>query len=174
MMTGAEVLAVLQLLERAGARCWVDGGWGVDALLGAQTRDHDDLDIALEAEDRGRLEAALAPAGFREAYRDGPLNPVYADGAGRRVDVHLVDTGVETTDEHGEPVYGGRGLPYPVGALAGRGEILGRPVACCTAEFQMRSHTGYRFDEQDVRDLTALGARFGLEMPPEYRGRPPA
>src|SRR5258708_7387144 len=26
---------------------WIDGGWGVDALLGHQTRKHDDLDVAV-------------------------------------------------------------------------------------------------------------------------------
>jgi lincosamide nucleotidyltransferase A/C/D/E len=171
MMTGEDVLWVLDLLEQAGVRCWVDGGWGIDALLGEQTRDHDDLDIALEWQDLGRFEAAVAGEGFRETYRDGPCNPVFADVAGRRIDVHLVDTAVEITDERGGRVYGGRGLPYEVGALGGAGEILGRRVACCTAEFQVHSHTGYDFDEQDVRDLIALCDRFGVALPTEYQAR---
>lgn len=29
-------------------RVWLDGGWGVDALLGRQTRPHDDMDIVIE------------------------------------------------------------------------------------------------------------------------------
>lgn len=171
MMTGEDVMRVLDLLEQAGVRCWVDGGWGIDALLGEQTRDHDDLDLALEWQDLGRFEAAVAGEGFRETCRDGPGNPVFADAAGRRIDVHVVDTAFEITDEQGSRVYGGRGLPYEVGALEGAGEILGRPVACCTAEFQVRSHTGYDFDEQDVRDLIALRDRFGVALPSEYQAR---
>ncbi len=36
-MTPQRVLALLELLE--GLAVWVDGGWGVDALVGRQTRD---------------------------------------------------------------------------------------------------------------------------------------
>jgi hypothetical protein len=34
----------------------------------------------------------------------------------------------------------------------------------------VRSHTGYRFDEQDVRDMTQLREHFGIELPPGYGG----
>uniref|UniRef100_UPI003F87D29B nucleotidyltransferase domain-containing protein n=1 Tax=Actinosynnema sp. TaxID=1872144 RepID=UPI003F87D29B len=44
----ADVLAVLDLAEAAGARLWIDGGWGVDALLGERTRRHGDLDVVVE------------------------------------------------------------------------------------------------------------------------------
>jgi lincosamide nucleotidyltransferase A/C/D/E len=39
------------MLEEAKVTVWVDGGWGVDALLGEQTRPHKDLDIAIEEKD---------------------------------------------------------------------------------------------------------------------------
>ena len=41
-----DVLATLALLGRAGVTAWVDGGWGVDALLGVISRVHSDLDLA--------------------------------------------------------------------------------------------------------------------------------
>jgi len=44
-----EVLAVLAYLIEAGCSVWVAGGWGVDALVGRQTRLHRDLDLALDA-----------------------------------------------------------------------------------------------------------------------------
>jgi lincosamide nucleotidyltransferase A/C/D/E len=44
-MTGDDVLAVLAVLREAGAEVWVGGGWGIDALVGEQTRDHRDLDL---------------------------------------------------------------------------------------------------------------------------------
>jgi hypothetical protein len=34
MMTATDVLEVLGRLEAAGLAVWVDGGWGVDALVG--------------------------------------------------------------------------------------------------------------------------------------------
>ena len=38
---------LIALLEKNGLEVYVDGGWAVDAVLGEQTRPHDDLDIAL-------------------------------------------------------------------------------------------------------------------------------
>ena len=46
MMSSENVLAVVELLERAQITVWIDGGWGVDALLGSETRRHADLDLA--------------------------------------------------------------------------------------------------------------------------------
>lgn len=39
---------MLTAMDTAGLRTWVAGGWGVDALLGRQTRVHRDLDLALD------------------------------------------------------------------------------------------------------------------------------
>jgi hypothetical protein len=45
VMTAGDVLSVLDLLRRANVEVWVGGGWGIDALVGAQTRDQRDLDL---------------------------------------------------------------------------------------------------------------------------------
>ena len=44
-----EVKRVLQRLDEYSTRYWVLGGWGVDALVGRQTREHRDLDLAIDA-----------------------------------------------------------------------------------------------------------------------------
>jgi lincosamide nucleotidyltransferase A/C/D/E len=44
-MAAQEVVRLLDLLESAGVTVWLDGGWGVDALLEEQTREHDDLGL---------------------------------------------------------------------------------------------------------------------------------
>ena len=48
MMNSADVLKLYDELSRIDVAIWVDGGWGVDALLGKQTRPHKDLDIAIQ------------------------------------------------------------------------------------------------------------------------------
>jgi lincosamide nucleotidyltransferase A/C/D/E len=170
MMTGVDVRGVLDMLQAAGIAVWVDGGWGIDALLGRQTREHNDLDLAIEHHDVGRYRGVME----RNGYRDKPTghqtarNFVMIDDAGREVDVHLVDRSTTTIDAHGVEVYGPNGLEYEVGALEGVGTIDGRTAACCTAEFQMRSHTGYEPDADDVRDVMALHAEFGIPLPPPY------
>ena len=39
---------ILDLFEGLSVTYWLDGGWGVDALYGKQTRDHRDIDINRE------------------------------------------------------------------------------------------------------------------------------
>jgi len=48
VMSEDVVVQLLQLCDQHGIEVVVDGGWGVGALLGEQTRIHADLDIALE------------------------------------------------------------------------------------------------------------------------------
>ena len=45
----SDVLDLYNALERIGVGIWIDGGWGVDALLEKQTRPHQDLDIAIQS-----------------------------------------------------------------------------------------------------------------------------
>jgi hypothetical protein len=44
VMTAEDALAPYDLFRSQGITVWLDGGWGVDALLGRQTRPHSDLD----------------------------------------------------------------------------------------------------------------------------------
>lgn len=49
-LVGVEAEDALELIDlrQRGVRWWVDGGWVVDALVGAQIRTHDDLDLAVK------------------------------------------------------------------------------------------------------------------------------
>src|SRR3954454_15121378 len=58
------VVEVLEVLERAECRSWVAGGWGVDALVGRQTREHRDLDLAIDGEQEASALAALRRLGY--------------------------------------------------------------------------------------------------------------
>ena len=64
MMDAQSVLSVVATLERARVCIWLDGGWGVDALVGEQTRDHDDLDCVIALSDAPFARDALAGLGF--------------------------------------------------------------------------------------------------------------
>src|SRR5262249_14766348 len=52
------VLKLLNLMEASSIDVCLDGGWGIDALLGEETRMHSDLDIIIDREDLPRLVAA--------------------------------------------------------------------------------------------------------------------
>lgn len=46
-MEASEAARLAAALEDAGIAIWLDGGWGVDALVEGQTREHDDLDFVV-------------------------------------------------------------------------------------------------------------------------------
>jgi lincosamide nucleotidyltransferase A/C/D/E len=161
-MTRAAVLAVLHRLEAAGLQIWIDGGWGVDALLGEETRSHADLDLAVDRVDLERVQAALASLGFEHATAAEPGLParlVLRDGRARQVDVHplVFDEGGDGWQDLG----GGRWALYPANGLSGRGRIGEREVNCLTAELQLAFHVGYDPVERDRREVALLRERFG-------------
>src|SRR5919198_2493494 len=89
-MSGEAVVELVQLCEQNGIEIIVDGGWGVDALLGEQTRSHADLDIALQHKDVPRLRAQLEARGYKDVPRDDTrdCNFVLGDDQGHEVDFH--------------------------------------------------------------------------------------
>ena len=90
-MNASDVLEVVHALHEHGVEVWLDGGWGVDALLGQQTRTHVDLDLALNRNDLQRAVRTLGQLGFipDSAATPGlPARLVMRDAAGRQVDLH--------------------------------------------------------------------------------------
>src|SRR5687767_14976814 len=92
IICAASARELVQLLEQASAPVWIDGGWAVDALLGRQTRDHGDLDIAIEQRHVAAARAVLKALGFRDIEREDtrPWNFVLAHPDGREVDFHVI------------------------------------------------------------------------------------
>lgn len=53
------------MVEDRGITVWLsDGGWGVDALLGEQTRPHNDLDLVVSLDGIPALRDVLGEQGF--------------------------------------------------------------------------------------------------------------
>src|SRR5947209_7555340 len=102
-MNAASVVDLYRRLTDRGIALWLDGGWGVDALLDEQTRPHDDLDIVVEERHLLGLRELLESEGFRDIERDdtSAWNFVLGHQDGRLVDVHVV-----VFDEAGNGTYG--------------------------------------------------------------------
>jgi lincosamide nucleotidyltransferase A/C/D/E len=168
-MEAQTVLSIYNSLERLGVRIWLDGGWGVDALLEYQTRDHLDLDIVIEQKHVQQLRDLFSH--FKEIKLEiaRPQNFVLADKAGNEIDVHVIEI-----DQHGDGIYGPRanGEMYPASSLTGTGKICGQSVRCVSAEWSLKFHSGYKLKEKDYRDMTALCRKFDLELPDEYKTLP--
>jgi lincosamide nucleotidyltransferase A/C/D/E len=167
-MRAEDVLVFLDRAASIGATIWLDGGWGVDALLERQTRPHSDLDIAVEQRHVHALEDLLAAHGYRRVDRDRELswNFVLADSAGHRIDFHVVVLDDDGNGDYGPPE---NGEQYPAAALTGRGTVAGRSVCCISPEWLVQFHTGYPVDDDDWADVSALCTRFDLPVPADYQ-----
>jgi lincosamide nucleotidyltransferase A/C/D/E len=166
-MTADDVCGLLTLMDDRGIRVWLDGGWAVDACLGAQTRRHSDLDIVIEEQDVPAAVAALRGRGYAPlSPDDSAWNFVLADDRGHQVDFHLI-----VLDERGRGRYGPPENDdfWPAEALTGSGVVGGRTVACTTPGWLVSAHTGYEVDANDWADVSALCARFGIPVPDDYR-----
>ncbi|HMK10995.1 MAG TPA: GNAT family N-acetyltransferase [Acidimicrobiales bacterium] len=162
MVSADSVLTVLDALEAADVEAVVDGGWGVDALLGRERRPHGDLDLIVLGDQLDRIVGALAPLGYRTALDTLPITTVLAAPRDRRVDLHPT-----VANDHGDRIQAqrfGRIWANPASTLDGAGVIGGRPVRCLTVQGQVLSHLGYVPDDGDRADMHALAEAFGAGL----------
>ena len=163
VMDEEEVSRVLSLAEIAGIPVVVDGGWAVDALLGWQTREHSDLDLAINQQYLPRLLNILRRLDYQYLPRGDEWlhNFVLENGAGHQIDLHSF-----VRNSKGQIV---GGVEYPGDSLTGQGRIAGKDVACIQPEWLVDFHLGYAFDHQDYQDVTYICNLFKLALPAEYR-----
>lgn len=148
-----EVLAVISILGSAGLRCWVGGGWGVDALVGRQTRPHRDLDLALDADQLDRAVALLAGLGYAAETDWLPVRLELAAAGGRWVDLHPVVLDVHGNGRQAGP--DGTSFDYPAADLVS-GALDGHQLPCLSAARQAVFHQGYPPRPTDLHDLAVL------------------
>jgi len=165
-MKSGTILQLLDVLRMAGVEAWVDGGWGVDALLGQETRTHEDLDLVVALDHVGRIQEVFGLRGFTLAEDQLPIRFVLSHPHLGHVDFHTV-----TFDRDGgglQPQPSGKTFRYPPeGFVLGR--IDGRAVGCISVEVQVLCHRGYEPKAKDVHDILALHHAFGIELPDTYR-----
>jgi len=150
-MSAERALALLDSL--AGIDVWVDGGWGVDALVGRQTREHADLDLGVARPQLDAAIAALVDAGYLvtdDRYVEVTVQLTHST-EGHRVDLHpstpLPGGGTEQLDFDGNPSF----IPPPAA-----GRIGGQVVRCMPLSKQLRTHEGYELRPKDHHDLELL------------------
>ncbi|WP_328427511.1 nucleotidyltransferase domain-containing protein [Streptomyces sp. NBC_00443] len=160
MMTAGGVLSVLSLLRKARTDIWIGGGWGIDALIGEQTRDHRDLDLMHRQDQETAVVAALADAGFVETLDWRPVRFVVTAPDGREIDLHPLvfaedGSALQASPEPSRP------FVYPASAFV-TGRIGGTTVPCLSAEQQVHFHQGYEPADRDRHDMAQLRRVFGI------------
>ena len=161
-MTSADVLKIYNRFKESGIDIWIVGGWCVDALVGKQTREHDDLDIAVNQKDNAKLRQLLLNDGYKEEPRSDSSEFMYVmtNDTGQSVDVHAFEY-----DEDGKIICG---IEFPFGSLTETGFINGQKVNCVEPEFMLRFISWYEPREKDIHDIKVLCEKFGFESPPEW------
>ena len=135
-MTASDVLGVLRACAGAGIQGWIAGGWGVDALMGRQSRRHAHLDLIVADDPWIVSTAHRSICGLGLEYllerRTPSLLPRrlrYAGDDGRRIDLLPVDLGAPPFDASDVDA-----PPFVMGTVAGR------PVPCLSERLQRRLH----------------------------------
>jgi lincosamide nucleotidyltransferase A/C/D/E len=163
MMNEQDAIDLLKESEHTGVDVWIDGGWGVDALIGKQTRPHNDIDIFIQKKDAPAFIEMLVSNGYNEIKTDYSTDDhtVWCDNHNRTIDLHLFEfTENETLRFENET--------YPADILNGKGTIGKIVVRCLTAEAQLQYHQGYEHDENDVHDVSLLCKTFNFPIPEQY------
>jgi lincosamide nucleotidyltransferase A/C/D/E len=170
-MPADAALHLLDVLAAYDVRPCVGGGWGVDALIGEQTRPHSDLDLWIPTTETEGLFVAFVAEGIDRIFPwpdDRPWNFVLHDADTRRVDLHFYERGPGGRLQYGSAV---DPFVFSEADLSGHGVIAGVEVRCQRPEFALRCHTGYQPRDIDRADVAALCPRFALAVPDEYRQR---
>jgi lincosamide nucleotidyltransferase A/C/D/E len=166
-MNAHDAHEILQLLEAHSIRAWVRGGWGIDALLGRQTRTHKDLDLLLVDTELGTALDVLGERGFAVADEwaenlamdDGrPSAFVLRDGNEREIDIHVARI---NDDGSGIPLWRSD-QQLTTEALSGSGTICGFNVRCYSPQMQLAMHPGDHLLPRHIADVRAIRESFNL------------
>ena len=163
MMNKRDVVGLLKAVEKIGVSTWIGGGWGVDALVGFQTRPHNDIDVYINKKNGNLFVKTLLEKGYSEDILEYTTeeHTVWRDLSDRVVDLHLLEF---VSNE----IYFA-GYTFPASVLDGKGIIDRIAIQCFTAEAQLLFHQGYEHTEKDRHNVLLLCKTFGFDIPEEYR-----
>ena len=174
MVRGEDAVHIYQSLSANGITTWLTGGWGIDALLGTETRPHKDLDILILVDDVTSMRQLLARAGYtlKELWSENawaldsrgaevPTALVLRDLDGREVDAHALRF---DSSGNGIPAWANdEGWVFTRADLSGEGTIGDTAVRCLSPAMQLRCHSGYSLPESQVHDLSRLREKFRIQ-----------
>ena len=179
MVREEDVITIYTLLLSSGIPLWLTGGWGIDALLGEQTRPHHDLDVFILLEHVQQVQALLADQDYHLKVvwkenrwvldsHDHQVATAFVlwDSQGREFDAHAL----QLDDQgNGLPAWDvPEGMSFSRQDLSGVGTIDGLKVRCITPESQVFCHMGYRLPEKHLLDMELLSEKFGLTLPEDF------
>ncbi|WP_157592341.1 nucleotidyltransferase domain-containing protein [Solirubrobacter soli] len=152
-MTERDVADALRALSVHGCRFWIAGGWGVDALVGVRTREHRDLDLAIDAACEADALRALHELDYEVETDWRPARVELAADGGRWVDLHPMHFDARG---HGrQPDGRGGHFQYPADCFT-TSRIGDSAVPCLSVRQQLSFREGYDLRDVDRHDIALL------------------
>lgn len=146
----AEILSLLDCLK---IKYWIEGGWGIDLLLGKQSREHRDVDVDFDSRHTERLLRALQEAGYHVVTDQLPTRAELYHPRLGFLDIHPFvikeDGSARQADLNG-------GWYEFASDFFTAVNWQGRCVPCISAKAQKLFHSGYELREVDRIDLEQL------------------
>ena len=162
LMKSSDVVDLYELCQQNEITIWIDGGWAVDALLGKQIRDHNDVDIAIEWKQVSKLRKLLEAKEYRETAQDGQFNFVMTDRAGKTIDFHAFILDTEGNIKEG--------IEYPKGSLTGSGVINDKVINCIAPTYMVQFIAPWisKHPSKYLPAVSALCEKYNIPLPEEY------
>ncbi|WP_294150372.1 nucleotidyltransferase domain-containing protein [uncultured Clostridium sp.] len=146
---------ILDLLDGMGMRYWIDGGWGVDIILGRQSREHRDIDVDFDGEYTDVLLKALEDKGYVITTDWRPCRIELSHPLLGYIDIHPFVIAEDGSARQADPEGGWYDLQAEWFSSA---VFEGRKIPCISAGAQKPFHTGYEPREVDKVDMQNLDA----------------
>lgn len=156
--TKENLIEVLDLLDSLQIKYWLDGGWGVDVLLGKQNRAHRDIDVDFDGNFTDLLLDTLKDKGYEIITDWHPTRIELYHAELGYIDIHpLIISADGSAKQAGlnDDWYDFK-AEWFVSAM-----FEGRRIPCISAVAQKLFHSGYELREVDKIDLKNLAAILG-------------
>ena len=162
-----ELLRVCRSLNDQDIPYWLAGGWGLDALVGCETRRHGDLDFVLDrySDNLGRVATILESLGYQRRLPLGgtmwfPDAQVYDDDRGHHIEILNINWELITTAGrllsptqnlvHETAVETKVATAAMVARLTTNGALDGVELPTLSLTAQQLFHLGYNRREEDT------------------------
>lgn len=146
-------MTIINLLENANIKYWIDGGWGVDILAGKQTRNHRDIDVNFDAQHTEKLLNLLFEYGYKIDTDWKPVRiELYSEKYGY-LDIHPFILNEDGTSKQANLEGGFYEFEKDFFSNA---IFEGKTIPCISLKGQKIFHSGYELRDKDKQDIAVL------------------
>ena len=151
--TKEDLMTIINLLENANIKYWIDGGWGVDILAGKQTRNHRDIDVDFDAQHTEELLKILLKYGYEVDTDWKPVRiELYSEKYGY-LDIHPFILNEDGTSKQADLEGGFYEFEKDFFSNA---IFEGKTIPCISLKGQKIFHSGYELRDKDKQDIAIL------------------